>query len=265
MTQAQSSNQYWLFDASALTPSQVDGLRQAPQARWLYDHVQDEQAASVGPVLVAPCAAADQLAALLQADDARAWAVATLHAQTDFGTVAQHLVAVRYLHTQDGQRYYLRYADSRCLVALWGVLSASQQGAMLGPVHGWAYTDRQAQPQVIGLAHESASGTCARSTMSLRLNNQQLGGLLQSTWPDQLLCSVAERQPDLGGHGLTSWQRYTCAQRVCEWLLAEQEDRYPVQVEMLKLGLSNASPDWDEAQWAASLRASHQASLESCK
>ena len=263
MIQAQSSNQYWLFDASALTPSQADGLRQAPQVRWLYDHVQDEQAASVGPVLVAPCVAADQLAALLQADDARAWAVATLHAQSDFGTLEQHLVAVRYLHTQDGQRYYLRYADSRCLVALWSVLTASQQGALLGPVHGWAYTDRQAQLQAISLGQEAAKTAVNRFPAQLRLNNQQLNGLLQSTWPDQLLHSVAEQQPHLG-QSLTSWQRHTCAQRVCDWLLAEQEDRYPVQVEMLKLSLSNASPDWDEAQWAASLKGSHQACIESC-
>lgn len=263
MTQATDSNLYWLFDASPLTPPQVDGLRQAPQVRWLYDHVQDEQATSVGPVLVAPCVAADQLAALLLADDARAWAVATIHAQADFGTLEQHLVAVRYLHTQDGQRYYLRYADSRCLVALWSVLSPSQQGALLGPIQHWAYTDRQAQPQAISLGHEAAKAAFNRFPAQLRLNNQQLDGLLERTWPDQMLYSVAERQPHLG-QSLTSWQRYTCAQRVCDWLLAEQEDRYPVQVEMLKLILSNASLDWDDDQWAASLKVSHQASIESC-
>jgi uncharacterized protein DUF4123 len=260
MIQTQGSNPYWLFDASALTPSQVDGLRQLPQVRWLYDHVQEERAALVGPVLVAPCVAADRLAVLLQADDACAWAVATLHTPADFATLAQHLVSARCLHTLDGQRYYLRYADSRCLVALWRVLNPSQRAALLGPVQQWAYTDRQARTQVVSLDREPAA---PRSTMSLRLNHQQLADLLQGTWPDQLLHSVAERQPHLG-QSLTPWQRYSCARRVCDWLVAAHEDRYPVQVDMLTLCLSNASLGWDEAQWMSSLKASHQACVESC-
>ena len=262
MMQETRSKPYWLLDASALTPSELVSLRQAPQIRWVYDHIQEEQAAAVGPVLVSPCAYADQLVEQLQADENRAWAVATLHTQADFRTLAQHLVAIRYLHTQDGQRYYLRYADSRCIVALWPVLAVSQQRALMGPVQHWAYTDRQVQHQAISLGHETLPVAAVRSATQLRLSDQQLGGLLQRTWPDQLLCSVSELQPDMG-HGLTSWQRYACAQRVCDWLLAKQEERYPVQMAMLKLSLSSASPDWDDSKWLESLQVTYQACVES--
>ena len=217
----------------------------------------------VGPVLVAPCAVIDQLAERLQADEARSWAACALHTQVDFGTLERHLAALCYLHTHDGQRYFLRYADSRSLVALWPVLSTSQQGALLGPVQRWVYTDRQAQRKAISLNNDASSNTATRPATQLRLSNQQLGGLLEATWPDQLLCSVSEKQPDIG-RSLTPWQRYACAQRVCDWLLAEQEERYPVQLDMLKRILLKASPDWDEAKWLAALKMSHQAGVEAC-
>jgi hypothetical protein len=253
MMQEISSQPYWLLDASALTPSELLSLRQAPQIRWLYDHLQDEQAAAVGPVLVSPCTYADQLVAQLQADENRAWAVATLHTQADFRTLAQHLAAMRYLHTRDGQRYYLRYADSRCLVALWAVLTSSQQYALLGPVQRWAYTDRQVRHQVISLGDESSTVTAIRPTGQLRLNDQQLGSLLERTWPDQLLCSVIEQQPEIG-RSLTSWQRYACAQRVCAWLLAKQEDRYPVQMQTLIFVLSKVGTyDANDSTWISSI------------
>jgi hypothetical protein len=263
MTQEISSKPYWLLDASALTPSELVSLRQVPQIRWLYDHLQDEQAAAVGPVLVSHCTYADQLVAQMQADENRAWAVATLHTQAEFRTLAQHLAAIRYLHTRDGQRYYLRYADSRCLVALWSVLTSSQQYALLGPVRRWAYTDRQVRHQVISLGDAPSTVTVVRPSGQLRLNDQQLGSLLERTWPDQLLYSATEQQPEIG-RSLTSWQRYACAQRVCDWLLARQEDRYPVQMEMLKLSLSNALPEWDEATWSESLKMSYQACVDAC-
>ncbi len=260
MIQATESNRYWLMDGSALAPSEVDSLVRARQIRWLYDHLEDDQAKFVGPVLVAPCALADEVAAQLQADEARAWAISTLRAQTDFDILARHLVALRYLNTQDGQRYYFRYADSRCLAALWPVLTASQQRALLGPVQRWAYTDRRMQSKAISLGHEMRADATDRVTGHLRLTDQQLEGLLQRCWPDQLLYSAREQQPDVG-HGLAHGQRYEIAQRVCDWLRTEREERYPVQVEMLKAVLSEDLQDLDGARWAAALETSYRSAV----
>lgn len=260
MIQATESNRYWLMDGSALAPSEVASLARARQIRWLYDHLEDDQAKFVGPVLVAPCVLADEVAAQLQAAEARAWAISTLHAQTDFDILGRHLVALRYLHTQDGQRYYLRYADSRCLTALWPVLMASQQRALLGPVQRWVYTDRRMQSNAISLSHEMHADAADRVTGHLRLTDRQLGGLLQRCWPDQLLYSAREQQPD-AGHRLAHGQRYESAQRVCDWLLSRREERYPVQVGMLKAVLSEASQGWDDARWAAALETSYQSAV----
>lgn len=260
MMQITPSNHFLLLDGSALAPSEVQSLTRAQQIRWLYDHVDDEQAMFVGPVLLAPCAAADQVADQLQSDEPRAWAVATLLAETDFDTLARHLVALRYLHTQDGQRYYLRYADSRCLTALWPVLTAPQQRALLGPVQRWAYTDRHMQSHAVSLGHDMHADGAGRPSGQLRLTDQQLGGLLHRCWPDQLLYSVREQQPDLR-QILSHGQLHDCAQRVCHWLRSEREERYPVQVGVLKLVLSEASRDWSDAQWAEALQVCHRSAV----
>lgn len=258
MTDESVLSVYWLLDGSALTPSELTDVRQAQQFRWLYDHIADEQSMAAGPLLVAPCPWADELAKRWQADEARTWAVSSLHSQADFDALARHLVALRYLHTQDGQRYYLRYADSRCLVALWSVLIASQQSALLGPVLHWGYWDRQLQGQAINISHEPLATALGGAPLPMRLSDPQLGDLLQRSWPDQLLYSVGEQMPD-AGIGLTLSQRYACAQRVCDWLISAQEDRYPVQVEMLKrILLSKDSVSWDKSTWAQSMRMNHE-------
>lgn len=249
---------YWLLDGSALTPSDLTDVSQAQQFRWLYDHIADEQSRAAGPVLVAPCPWADELAKRWQADEARAWAVSSIHSQADFEALARHFVALRYLHTQDGQRYYLRYADSRCLAALWSVLSAAQQCALLGPVRHWCYWDRQLQDQVVSISQESLATALGRALLPTRLSDHQLGNLLQRSWPDQLLYSVGEQMPD-AGRGLTLSQRYACAQRVCDWLISAQEERYPVQVEMLKrILLSKDAVSWDKGAWEKSLQMNHE-------
>jgi hypothetical protein len=252
------SNAYWLLDGSALAPSELDGLTQARRVHWLYDHVADDQARVVGPVLVERGTSSDELAERLQADEARAWAIASLHTQADFDALVRHLAALRYLHTRDGQRYYLRYADSRCLTALWPTLMASQQRALLGPIHRWHYSDRQLHGQSIEFDQEASADVAGRSCLPMRLSDQQLGSLLQRCWPDQLLYSAIEQQPD-AGRDLTHAQRHDCAQRVCDWLTAAQEERYPVQVEMLKRSLlSMDSVSWDKSTWEKSLRLNHE-------
>lgn len=262
MTNDTELSAFWLLDGSALTPSELSALKQAPQIRWVYDHIADEQAMSVGPVLVAPCSWADELAKQWQADEARAWAVASLDTPAEFDALAQHLVALRYLQTQDGQRYYLRYADSRCLTALNAVLTEGQQYAVAGPVLRWNYWDRELQGQAISFGQDAHANVVGKPPLPMRLTDEQLGGLLQRCWPDQLLYSVSEQMPE-AGRSLALSQRHACAQRVCDWLISAKEDRYPVQVNMLAMTLSESSPSWDDHQWAAMLRTTHQTSMAS--
>ncbi|RTL30436.1 MAG: DUF4123 domain-containing protein [Burkholderiales bacterium] len=263
MNNVKASNVYWLLDASGLTPTEIDGLHQVTLIRWLYDRIPDDQAASVGPVLLGRSTLADSIVAALQADVARAWAISTLHTDVGIDALEHHLATLCYLHTQDGQRYFLRYADSRCLVALWSVLSESQQRALCGPIDRWFYIDRQGHAQSIEVGEKRAVATSFGATGPLKLSDQQLGHLLDRTLPDLLLSSVVDQQPGLG-HGLTPYQRHACAQRVCDWAVKHREERYPVQLAMLALMLTNTRPDWDDAQWSKALFASHQAGVEAC-
>lgn len=263
MIQTPVSHSYWLLDASALTPAEIDMLRQLAQPHWLYAHIHDDRAASVGPVLLEMHAGAAPLIQTLQGDETRAWALSSLHTEADLDSLTRHLTALCYVHTEDGQRYFLRYADSRCLVALWPVLSQTQQAALLGPVRCWSYSDRQGQAQNIRLDEAQTADAPLGTTGHLRLQDKQLGHLLERCLPDQLLHSVLEQQPGIGP-GLSSWQRYACAQRVCDWLAAHAEERYPVQLATLALIMMRTKPDWDDAQWADALLASHQAGIQAC-
>lgn len=243
------SNSFWLIDACALVAAEKAHLAHARHVRWLYDDVGDEQAKHVGPVLISPCRSFEPFAVQLQADEARAWSVARLDTQADLDSLTRHFKALRYLHTQDGQRYFLRYADSRSLTSLWPVLTAPQQRAFLGPVHRWAYTDRHMKNCAIerdDVAPLYADSLWPMSVAS-RLSNEQLDDLLQRSWPDQLLQTVTERQPGIG-QTLSYGQKYMRAQRLCGWLQSVQEERYPVQVSMLKFLLSQ-QPVGDDDEW----------------
>lgn len=254
----------WLIDASALTPLEVAELRQAPQIRWLYDHLNDPQAEAVGPVLVTRCDVAQNIAEKLQADEERAWAISALESSVDFSTMTRHLLGLRYIHTQDGQRYHLRHADSRSLVALWSVLSAPQQRALLGPISHWHHLDRRQQKQTLQRAPSTPAATAQRASTPLRLSNPQLSALLEHCWPDQLMHTVIDRHPD-ASRGMPPWQRHAHAQQVCRWLRQHQEDRYPVQVETLRLTLlTPGTPDHDAAALANAIAQCHQNAVASC-
>jgi hypothetical protein len=247
----------WLFDAGALSAEEVERLRHIPTTQWLYDHIGDAQAEALGPVLAPPEAAVQTLAAQIGQDAERAWAVNRLWTDASLAALARHLRSLRYIHTQDKQRYYWRFADSRCLTALWQELTPRQQSTVRGPIHGWQFLDRECAPQHLELTHVPAVQAASHPLTALRLTDQQLSGLLDTVWPDQLLASIREQRPDIAGH-LSPAAQHRCAQAVSDWLRQVGEDRYPIQQTVLLQVLDTAQPDWSTPQWHQASQHAHQ-------
>lgn len=100
---------------------------------------------------------------------------------------------------------------------------------------------------ILHLPPNHVSQASAMGTASLRITDQQLSGLLDTVWPDQLLASVLEQHPRALGH-LHPVDRHAHAQTVCDWLRLVGEERYPVQQAVMLEALSVAQANWDATQ-----------------
>lgn len=252
----------YLFDAGGLREEEIGHLRRLESAHWLYNHVGDARAEALGPCVVQPSPDSQRLAASLTQDTERAWVVSVLFAQGDLGDLVGHLKSLRYIQTQDGQRYYWRFADSRCLTALWRELTPAQQERASGPIHRWGFFDREGKAVDLSIAPKKPHPRDPEQSLSLlRITDRQLGKMLATVWPDQLLASVIEEQADI----VIRWRaadRHACAQTVCDWLQKAGEDRYPIQQAVLRQTLFVAKPSWTEQDWCQAIQLAHQ---QACK
>ena len=149
-------------------------------------------AAAVGPILTTvPLRELITIDTLASANvpERRAWgyAHALLRASCDASTVAAHLRQSRYLQTRDGQRFYFRYADARCLLAMWPALNEPQRSTLLGPIEKW--TVRSAAGQTVSLS--GTPGT-RNSTIPLTLSDAALESLTRAMWSWNLLGAAEE-------------------------------------------------------------------------
>lgn len=250
----------YLMDAGALSSSELALLRQRDDVQWIYDHVGDPQAEALGPVLAAPAPTVQDLVEQVSRDPERTWSVGSLFADVCLKQLAQHLRSLRYVHTRDGQRYYWRFADSRCLTALWQTMSASQQTRAQGPIQRWQYVDRDGSHQQLALSPTTSGHVDRVAGGALVLSDQQLARLLDTVWPDQLLASVLEQRPDLAGQQ-TPAVRHHVARQTCVWLAQAKEDRYPIQQSVLLNVLPAAQMTWSASEWHDALSIAHRRAM----
>lgn len=248
---------YFLLDACALAPHEAKALEALDDVAWLYQHIPDESAKLAGPVLMADSPAVEDFVERLKADEARQWSLASLSSQASFSVVLKHLASLRYLRAPDGQKFYLRFADSRSLSSLWQVLSERQRARLLGPIVSWRYTSRRGLAEQFDLTAHAHLGQVDMPAGDLRLNDQQMDELLHLSWPDQLLLAVAD-QMSQGLAECPSWLRHANATRVCDWLRQNNETRYPVQMALAKSVLMSAEAEWSEATWLERLSIAHE-------
>jgi hypothetical protein len=162
------------------------------------------------------------------ADESRACAASEGEASGDFAHLSRHFRALRFTHTHDDQRYFFRFADTRCLAAMATALGRDRYPRLMGPVLCWRYQGRDGRTEVLSNDPEEA----ARTQLSLRLRAPELTALLDASWPDQLLSSALDADPTLGADA-TPKDRYQWAQQLCAALKEHQVDAYPVQMQAM--------------------------------
>ncbi len=260
MTMDATTNTYHLLDACALLPAELELLQRGEHVAWIYGHVKDDTARFAGPVLACADKQVDAIVERLMADDASQWALTSLISHASFSDLVRHMSSLRYLRAPDGQKFYLRFADSRCLASLWQVLTERQRLRLLGPIATWRYTNRRGLNESLDVRLGEMQREFSHVGGDLRLNDQQFDELLHLSWPDQLLLAVGDQAPELLLQR-PSWQRHAIAKRVCDWLRQTHETRYPVQLAMAKSMLKSSAPDWGDSTWLKRLGDAHEQSV----
>jgi len=234
---------YWLIDGGAVTEAEWQQIGAHTSTTCLYDFLNDAQATLMGPRVLSDTSDSRQLADALKADEVRRWAVSELHADLGHEALAAHLKKLVYCWTADGQRFFLRFADGRSMRALWSILSEKQRMAVAGPLSAWRTTGRDGKAVDLMPPHEP--NYASHPSVRLTLSDTQLSGLIEASWPDQLLSAVLEEQPHLADM-CSATTRYELAVRTCSWLKERGEERYPEQKAALAHVLTHGGGTWIE-------------------
>lgn len=104
--------------------------------------------------------------------------------------IQAHFEAVRYVWTDDGQRFYLRVADARTLRAAATTLPPHMQRQIRGPVAHWCYWTFEGTPESFAPPQgDGRPGRSQASTLTLTLN--QFEALIDAGTADRLAEELA--------------------------------------------------------------------------
>jgi hypothetical protein len=184
-------NEFMLIDAAIWQNLPAfDALTRTANAVALYADLPSAAASRLGPWLLEAAA----FRACLPGDAPRAlpwrYGVSRLVTRASLATLSVHLESQRSIAMTEGDRYYLRYADTRALDTLARVLTPEQVMQLKGPVAHWHYLDR------FGEEKEFGAGLPAdpRRHAVVVLSDAQAAGVLEH----QLAGTLADR---LAGSG----------------------------------------------------------------
>ena len=259
-------NDFVLLDAAIWRDNpQFDVLARTPNAVPLYADLPSADASRFGPWLLQ----ADAFDASVPGDEPRGvpwrYGVSRLSTDASLASLTVHLESQRSIAMAEGDRYYLRYADTRALGALARVLTPEQVGQLKGPVVQWHCLDRFGQEQAFGAnvpADPRRHGAIVLSDVqSAQLLEQQLAGALA----DELAAGSgdvagerlrAEQYPHVEAsaafvlvHGIEPFdvQRHVAAAAVATNGAVLKQERFLAKVESLR-----ASGQWqDLLAWRA--------------
>ena len=176
-------NEFILLDAAIWRDNPYfDILVRTANAVSLYADLPSAEASQCGPWLVE----AGTFNACVPSEESGElpwrYGVSRLATEASLASLTVHLESQRSIAMAEGDRYYLRYADTRALGALARVLTPEQVGQLKGPVVQWHYLDRFGQEQAFGAnvpADPRRHGAIVLSDVqSAQLLEQQLAGAL---------------------------------------------------------------------------------------
>lgn len=178
-------NEFVLLDAAIWQDfPRFEALTRTLGAVSLYADLPSENAGRFGPWLLQADAFDASVPGEAPCDLPWRYGVSRLATDTSLASLTVHLESQRSIAMADGDRYYLRYADTRALDALAQVLTCEQMQQLKGPVRHWCYLDR------FGRTREFGAGLAAelRRCCPILLSHEQSARLLEH----QLAAALAE-------------------------------------------------------------------------
>ena len=162
-------------------------------ARYLFDLSSDPRAdlAAVSPVLF-PLHESQQKEwrAILQQTDR--WPMLTLISTTESLDELALRLSSWCVVDADGQDFVLRFADTRRLPDVVGVLDETQRAELFGPAREILYRDRVAQWQNL-----PTSPTAQPPAIQVKLSAKQFGALVEASGADEIMAQFSKNEPTL--------------------------------------------------------------------
>lgn len=151
----------------------------------------DKELAAASPILLAlPAHSALAWRAVLACTDG--WPMFSLIATAETLDALARRLSPWSVVNADGQYFVLRYADTRRLPDVVGVLQPAQHGALFGPAAAWMYRDRSAQWQSLPLP------ACSAPPLTyVRLDGAQCAALIGASESDEMLAGLMQNDPAL--------------------------------------------------------------------
>lgn len=151
----------------------------------------DKELAAASPTLLAlPAHSALAWRAVLACTDG--WPMLSLIVTTETLDALARRLSPWSVVNADGQYFVLRYADTRRLPDVVGVLRPAQHAALFGPAAAWMYRDRSAHWQTLALPARSAP-----PLTDVRLDGAQCAALIGASESDEMLAGLMQNDPAL--------------------------------------------------------------------
>lgn len=157
----------------------------------LYHRTELEGLADMSPFLVQlpaePALRAQSLATLLRIANGKPM-LSFLVSALDLEFLKAHFSSVLQAETEDGQRFVLRFADTRILPVLATTLDKTQQSALFWPMARWWIINRTGELAALPLPHEGVQQQSATAPYSvLPLSAQQYSSLIDAAEADAII------------------------------------------------------------------------------
>lgn len=157
----------------------------------LYRHTEMDGLADVSPHLIElpsdPTARMQSLSTLLRLANGKPM-LSLLLSALDLESLKAHFAPFLHAETEDGQRFILRFGDTRILPALTSILDSEQRATLLGPIAHWWVINRMGQLSTLPLRHEETCEASATTSSSvLMLSTRQFSFLLDAAEPDAII------------------------------------------------------------------------------
>lgn len=130
---------------------------------------------------------------------------------------------VKWVHTEDGQRFLLRLADTRVLSSLAQALQPHNWERICKPLQAWHFVDRFGVLQPLRMPQAALDeGETPEPVDVFQINGKELALLLDAAQPDVLINTLSEQAPDVLPTGADQAKVYKWVRRACD--LAAQHD-----------------------------------------